>query len=178
LVVDSGGDVDASSLGNVPPSNDASALTAGTLPIARIPDGAIPAAKLASGVLPVPNVYRIDNTLRSSIQTTSGSFTDNISAHLTPRTYAVILRVNYIHNGSNNHGYWSANFYQSGKDGDNKNIFKFTRAHFNWYFNDFWVEHVLPWDIAGSPNLVANVLSGLFTGDNRYSYGIAGVLER
>ena len=37
LIVDSGGDVDASSLGNVPPSNDASALTTGTLPVGRLP---------------------------------------------------------------------------------------------------------------------------------------------
>ena len=37
LIVDSGGDVDVSSLGNVPPSNDASALTTGTLPVGRVP---------------------------------------------------------------------------------------------------------------------------------------------
>jgi hypothetical protein len=148
------------------------------LPIARIDDGAISAAKLASGVLPVPNVYRVDNTIRSSIQSTSGSFTDNMSAQLTARTYAVILRVQYLHNGAANHGYWTANFYQSGKDGDNKNIFKFDRSHFDWYYNVFWVEHILPWDISGSPNLVVNILGGLFTGDNRYAYGIAGVLER
>jgi len=143
-----------------------------------ISDGAVTAAKLAAGAGAVPNVYRIDNTLRSSIQSTSGSFTDNISVHLTSKTYAIILRINYIHNGSNNHGYWNANFYQSGKDGNAKNIFYFTRSHFNWYFNDFWVEHILPWDIAGSPNLVAAIQSGLFTGDNRYSYGLAGVLEK
>ena len=48
LIVDSGGDVEVSSLGNVPPSNDASALTTGTLPVARIADGDVTAAKLAS----------------------------------------------------------------------------------------------------------------------------------
>ena len=41
LIVDSGGDVDVSSLGNVPPSNDASALTTGTLGSARFPSGSI-----------------------------------------------------------------------------------------------------------------------------------------
>lgn len=39
LIVDSDGDVDVSSLGNVPPSNDASALTTGTLPVGRLPSG-------------------------------------------------------------------------------------------------------------------------------------------
>ena len=41
LIVDSGGDVEVSSLGNVPPSNDASALTTGTLGTARLPAGSV-----------------------------------------------------------------------------------------------------------------------------------------
>lgn len=48
LVVDGNGDVDAASLDNVPASDDASALTTGTLDIARIADGAVTATKLAS----------------------------------------------------------------------------------------------------------------------------------
>jgi hypothetical protein len=48
LLVDANGDVDAASLDNVPPSDDASALTTGTLDIARIADGAVTAGKLAS----------------------------------------------------------------------------------------------------------------------------------
>jgi hypothetical protein len=51
LIVDPTGDVDASALGNVPPSDDASALTTGTLPIERIADGAITTVKLGSGVV-------------------------------------------------------------------------------------------------------------------------------
>lgn len=39
-------DVPLGALDNVPPSNDASALTTGTLPIARIADGAVSATKL------------------------------------------------------------------------------------------------------------------------------------
>ena len=46
LIVDANGDIGAASLDNVPPSNDASALTTGTLPVARIADGDITAAKL------------------------------------------------------------------------------------------------------------------------------------
>ena len=42
-------DVPLGALDNVPPSNDASALTTGTLPIARIADGVISSDKLASG---------------------------------------------------------------------------------------------------------------------------------
>ena len=42
-------DIPLSALDNVPPSNNASALTTGTLPVARIADGSLAAAKLASG---------------------------------------------------------------------------------------------------------------------------------
>jgi hypothetical protein len=47
-LLDASGDVVSGALDNVPPSNDASALTTGTLPIARIADGDITAAKLGS----------------------------------------------------------------------------------------------------------------------------------
>jgi hypothetical protein len=47
-LLDGNGDVKASGLDNVPPSNDASALTTGTLPISRIADGDITATKLNS----------------------------------------------------------------------------------------------------------------------------------
>lgn len=50
LVVDSGGDVDASSLGNVPASDNASALTQGTLPKGRLPSGSVVQIALGSAV--------------------------------------------------------------------------------------------------------------------------------
>ena len=46
-LLDANGDVKLGNLDNVPASNDASALTTGTLPIARIADGDITTAKLA-----------------------------------------------------------------------------------------------------------------------------------
>ncbi len=50
-LLDANGDVASGALDNVPPSNDASALTTGTLPIARIADGDITAAKLSDTYL-------------------------------------------------------------------------------------------------------------------------------
>ncbi len=49
-LLDDNGDVKSASLDNVPASNNASALTTGTLPIARIADDAITNAKLATGI--------------------------------------------------------------------------------------------------------------------------------
>ena len=48
-LLDSNGDVVSGALDNVPPSNDASALTTGTLPIARIADQSITHLKLPAG---------------------------------------------------------------------------------------------------------------------------------
>lgn len=51
LLVDSNGDVSAGSLDNVPPSNDASALTTGTLAAARLPASGVSASSLTAGTL-------------------------------------------------------------------------------------------------------------------------------
>ena len=50
-LLDSNGDVTTGALDNVPPSNDASALTTGTLDAARIADGSIAAGKLTDTYL-------------------------------------------------------------------------------------------------------------------------------
>tara|TARA_R100000900_G_scaffold127871_1_gene103500 strand:- start:1228 stop:1635 length:408 start_codon:yes stop_codon:yes gene_type:complete len=50
-LLDSNGDVKSSALDNVPASNDASALTTGTLPVARIADTSISTAKLSNDAI-------------------------------------------------------------------------------------------------------------------------------
>ena len=47
-LLDANGDVKADNLDNVPPSDNASSLTTGTLPIARLADGSITSAKLGN----------------------------------------------------------------------------------------------------------------------------------
>ena len=49
-LLDASGDVVSSGLDNVPASDDASALTTGTLPAARLASGGITASKLASSL--------------------------------------------------------------------------------------------------------------------------------
>ena len=79
LIVDSGGDVDVSSLGNVPPSNDASALTTGTLPVGRLPSSGVDASSLTTGSLgtarlpagSVIQVVQFNYTSSTSIATAS-----------------------------------------------------------------------------------------------------------
>ena len=62
-LLDANGDVKSGALDNVPASNDASALTTGTLPIARIADGDVTLAKLsATGTKDATTFLRGDNT--------------------------------------------------------------------------------------------------------------------
>jgi len=98
LEIDSNGDVAAGSLDNVPPSDDASALTTGTLDIARIADGAVTAGKLASTLdltgktVTLPSgtggkVLQVVQATKNDVtSTTSGSYVDitGMSVSITP----------------------------------------------------------------------------------------------
>jgi hypothetical protein len=72
LIVDSGGDVEVSSLGNVPPSNDASALTTGTLGTARLPAGS------------VLQVVQVNATTGQATSSTSYVDATGLSLNITP----------------------------------------------------------------------------------------------
>ena len=50
-LVDSTGDIVAAALDNVPPSNDASALTTGTLDMARVANGSVTASHIANDTI-------------------------------------------------------------------------------------------------------------------------------
>ena len=63
-LVDSNGDIVAGALDNVPPSNDASALTTGTLDAARLPSSSVDASSLTTGTLDnarLPSSRQADN---------------------------------------------------------------------------------------------------------------------
>jgi len=86
-LLDSNGDVTTGALDNVPPSNDASALTTGTLPIARIADGAVTAAKIGS--LPAGSVLQVVysklGSKRSFNQASTSYSLVGLSATITPK---------------------------------------------------------------------------------------------
>ena len=95
-LLDSNGDVKSASLDNVPASNNASALTTGTLPIARIADDAITNAKLATGITAsklTGNLPAISGANLTGLPPSGGSVTATadgaISAH-----QSVILQSN------------------------------------------------------------------------------------
>jgi len=112
-LLDANGDVASGALDNVPPSNDASALTTGTLPIARIADGDITAAKLGSTLdlsgktvtLPAGTGGKVLQVVQGTLAgdfgatyTSSTSYIDTgLSASITPTTSGnkILIFVSY-----------------------------------------------------------------------------------
>jgi hypothetical protein len=83
-LLDNNGDVKLANLDNVPASNDASALTTGTLPIARIADGDITLDKLsATGTKDATTFLRGDNTFASAGGTNTPAFFATMSTNQT-----------------------------------------------------------------------------------------------
>ena len=108
LIVDSGGDVDVSSLGNVPPSNDASALTTGTLPVGRLPSSGVDASSLTTGSLgtarlPAGSVIQVVQGRNDSISSTingAGLSLDAVSVSITPTSStSKILLISEVYAG-------------------------------------------------------------------------------
>ena len=93
-LVDANGDIVAGALDNVPASNDASALTTGTLAAARLPSSGISASAvdtgtLPDGILPAGCVLQIvtDHTwIPSEIQVASGNSYNFPTLSITPKS--------------------------------------------------------------------------------------------
>lgn len=107
LIVDSGGDVDVSSLDNVPPSNDASALTTGTLGTARLPAGSV--------------LQVVSTTKTDSFSSTSGTMVDitGLSLSITPSSATskiLILASLIVSSDSWNTGGMSVNLLRDSTD--------------------------------------------------------------
>lgn len=82
-LLDANGDVKSANLDNVPSSTDASALTSGTLPIARIADDAITVDKLANSI----NSEIAANTAKVGITTSQANAITANTAKVTNATH-------------------------------------------------------------------------------------------
>ena len=74
-------DVPLGALDNVPPSNDASALTTGTLPVGRLPSSGVDASSLTTGVLDVNRAYSGAIIGVSAIRSATRTSMPNVNAY-------------------------------------------------------------------------------------------------
>lgn len=198
-LVDANGDVVAGALDNVPASNDASALTTGTLAAARLPSSGVDASSLSTGTL---NAARIANAslpsaklstspinfVRESVTLLTGFNTHqssariihhNMASTLNSNTIGLILGFRFMYNAtSNTHGYVTGYYEQENKSSAFR--WNVSHQHFDWYFNIYEVEGILPWDgSASNQYLDFRTTSTHFThSGNQYSFYYRGRIDR
>ena len=93
-LVDANGDIVAGALDNVPASNDASALTTGTLPAARIGSGSINNSMLAANAVTAAKIANNEITrdkLTAGMIVNVQTFTNNTKASLPDSTNTTML---------------------------------------------------------------------------------------
>tara|TARA_B110000305_G_scaffold238592_1_gene304351 strand:+ start:818 stop:1438 length:621 start_codon:yes stop_codon:yes gene_type:complete len=105
-LLDANGDVKSGALDNVPASNDASALTTGTLPIARIADGDVATAKIADGAVTSAKLSAgkvlqvVSATISTTASSTAASYADTgLTASITPSSTSNKILVLIQQNG-------------------------------------------------------------------------------
>lgn len=182
-LVDANGDIVAGALDNVPPSNDASALTTGTLAAARLPTLA------NSDITGHPFSVRQISTANMWSSITHGNNNGNaygyyysdvaIGSYTTSNTFALMIRIDYSHGGSSNHGYLGGYVIQAGETDAYPNRADWYMAHYNDYYNTDCSDFLMPWNPSGTQSIRFNVTSSHNThSSNRYSIKLVGTLER
>lgn len=198
-LVDSNGDIVAGALDNVPASNDASALTTGTLAAARLPSTGVDASSLSTGTLDaarianasLPSAKLSTNPIsfnRGSITLLSGFNTNNsatrivhydLSSNVTSNTIGLICGFYFQYNASANlHGYCNGYFKQDGQGSSFQT--PFGASHFDWYYNVYEVQLIVPWDgTASNQYLDIYTTSTYFTSSsNTYNFYYRGRIDR
>ena len=101
--------------------------------------------------------------------------THDLSTLVTSDTIAVILYVQYLHNGGANHGYWTADFYQEGE----ANYGAYSESHYNDYYNTSWSTIFVPWNPENaSTNLKVQTVNSYNTSSsNTYQIRFGGIME-
>ena len=128
------------------------------------------------------NVVRKDVTLVSNITTSTDGYVYGnygIGSHTSSNTKAVILAVQFQYNaGGNKHGYMNGYLVQQGKTSGTARG-NFIREHFDWYYNRYDTELIIPWDASGTQSVQLYISSSHNTSSsNRYSIILRGVINQ
>ena len=108
--------------------------------------------------------------------TTTRSYTLSNWVVMTSDIVAVIVRSRYIHNGSTNHGYFTAKLYQ---DGYSSNYVSYDSQHYDWYYNSTNEIIYVPWFNSTQHVLKIECLSSYNTSSsNTYSFWLEGVVKQ
>jgi len=90
-------------------------------------------------------------------------------------TIGVMIKRYYQHNGGSNHGYFSADLYQSG---NSNQAVSDDNSHYDWYYNTDEDVFIVPWNPAGNDTIViACNASHNTSSSNYYDYSVVGQIR-
>lgn len=102
---------------------------------------------------------------------TIGSFTSS-------RTKAIRISVQYTHNGAVNHGYLSGWVFQTGKTYNVDGTY-IANSHYDWYYNIFQTDLLIPWDPNGTQSVSMYIVDALNTSaSNTYAIYYTGRIDQ
>jgi len=106
-LLDSSGDVKSGALDNVPASDDASSLTTGTIPIARIADDAVVADKLANSInTDIATGVTANTTANAALPKAGGTMTGDLNlGDSVDINFGASADLKIYHNGTNDWAY-------------------------------------------------------------------------
>lgn len=115
-----------------------------------------------------------------NIHQTTPTYTNDISSYINSDTIAVEIDLWFQYNaGANYHGYLSGYFQQQNQTRGIQGRAFFNRDHFDWYYNLYHVNYVVPWDSTGS-NTLESVITGSYntSSSNTYRFRFAGRIDK
>jgi hypothetical protein len=102
----------------------------------------------------------------------------SISSYTTPKTKLVRVSIHYMHSGSTNHGYLTGWVFQTGKTYNIDGTY-IANSHYDWYYNIFQTEVLIPWDPNGTQSISMYVVDALNTSSsNVYSMYYTGRIDQ
>jgi hypothetical protein len=102
----------------------------------------------------------------------------SISSYTTPKTKLVRVSIHYMHIGSTNHGYLTGWVFQTGKTYNIDGTY-IANSHYDWYYNIFQTEVLIPWDPNGTQSISMYVVDALNTSSsNVYSMYYTGRIDQ
>lgn len=102
----------------------------------------------------------------------------SIGAYTTSKTKIVRVSFVYIHGGAVNHGYLSGWVFQTGKTYNIDGTY-IANSHYDWYYNVFQTELLIPWDPNGTQSLSMYITSALnSSASNTYDINYTGRIDQ
>ena len=114
----------------------------------------------------------------SSSYSTTTQLLGSISGYTNSKTKIVRINVTYEHNSGAYHGYLSGWIFQTGKTYNVDGTY-ISNSHYDWYYNVFQTELLIPWDPNGTQSISMFVTSAYNSStNNKYSIYYTGRIDQ